>query len=141
MKVTFVTRSMSAGGAERVIAQLAKHMIQNKVGTGIITLNDEVIAYELPSQVEIHAIGKKSDNQFQDKLLKYREVRRLVMALKPDIVLALPEEVGIYVIPALWGTHIPVIVSERNNPRLMPWKKVSKLCRKLFYPFATGFVF
>lgn len=141
MKVIFVTRSMAAGGAERVIAQLAKYMIQKEVTCDIITLNDEAVAYELPLEVAIHVIGKKSQKSTVDKFLKYQEVRRLVTLLKPDIVLAMPEEIGIYVIPALWGTHIPVIVSERNNPWVMPWKKASRLSRKLFYPFATGFVF
>ncbi|KNZ42034.1 glycosyltransferase [Acetobacterium bakii] len=141
MKVVFITRSMEAGGAERVIAQLVKYMTEKKTECAIITLNNGPAAYELPAATVLHAIGKVSQNRRLDKILKYGEVRRLVQAIKPDIVLAMPEEIGIFVIPALWGTGIPVIISERNNPRVMPWRKGSRLFRRLMYPFATGFVF
>ncbi len=136
-----VTRNMKAGGAERVIAQLVKCFSKDGINCTIITLDDEEIFYDLPSEVSIYAIGKKSPKGYIDKLLKYREVRRYLKKVKPDIVLALPEEIGIYVIPAMLGTNIPVVVSERNNPWVMPWKKVSRIARKLFYPFASGFIF
>jgi len=139
--LAIVTRNLKAGGAERVVAQLAKHMVFNDIHCTIITLENEEIFYSLPPEVRIEAIGKKSPKGYIDKLLKYKEVRQLVKVLKPDVVLALPEEIGIYVIPALFGVQVPVVVSERNNPWIMPWKKVSRFARKLFYPFAAGFIF
>jgi glycosyltransferase involved in cell wall biosynthesis len=141
MKVCIITRSMLAGGAERVIAQLVKYMTMKNVDCKIITLNDQEVFYDLPKQVGIYAIGEKSDNKYLDKYLKYRELRHIIKKFKPDVVLALPEEIGIYVIPALIGTNIPVVVSERNNPWVMPWKKETRLLRRIFYPLAAGFVF
>lgn len=139
--LAIVTRNMKAGGAERVIAQLVKHFSKEQIKCTIVTLDDEEIFYDLPSEVGIYAIGKKSPKGYIDKLLKYQEVRRYLKQVMPDIVLALPEEIGIFVIPAMLGTNIPVVVSERNNPWVMPWKKESRIARKLFYPFAMGFVF
>jgi len=101
----------------------------------------EEIFYNVPSQVKIYAIGDKSKIKYIDKILRYKGIRYYVKYLKPDAVLTLPEDVGIFVIPALLGTRIPVVVSERNNPWVMPWKKITRLMRKLFYPFATGVIF
>ena len=45
------------------------------------------------------------------------------MADNVDIVLSMPEEIGIYVIGAMLFTNLPIVVSERNNPYVMPYKK------------------
>jgi glycosyltransferase involved in cell wall biosynthesis len=141
MKIAFITRSMWAGGAERVIAELVKYMTQKNIECEIFTLDKEKVLYTIPDNVKMHAIGEISPIKSIDKLLRYKELRRLLKSSKPDIVLALPEDIGIYVIPAMIGTGIPVVVSERNNPWVMPWKKETRLLRKLFYPLASGYIF
>ncbi|MGG1486481.1 glycosyltransferase family 4 protein [Peribacillus castrilensis] len=141
MKIAFVTRSMWAGGAERVISELVKYMATKDIECSIITIDNEQILYEIPEGVEVHAIGELSKTPHLDKFQRYRKLRSIVKKLRPDLVLALPEDIGIYVIPALIGTKIPVVVSERNNPWVMPWKKETRLLRKLLYPLATGFIF
>jgi glycosyltransferase involved in cell wall biosynthesis len=140
-KLIIVTRNMKAGGAERVISQLTNRFSEIGIQCTIVTIENEEVFYHIKSAVKVHAIGKKSNNSYIDKILKYREVRRYVKNKKPDIVLALPEEIGIFVIPALLNTNIPVVVSERSNPWVMPWKKATRLMRKLFYPLASGFIF
>ena len=39
------------------------------------------------------------------------------------------------------GTGIPVFVSERNNPWVMPDVKITRLLRKAMYPLAKGIIF
>ncbi|WP_156896467.1 glycosyltransferase family 4 protein [Halobacillus kuroshimensis] len=141
MKVLFVTRSMWAGGAERVIAELVKHFTKMKIKCEILTIDDENILYDIPKEAKIYPIGEVTKNKLLDKFLRYKKVRKLVKDSKPDVVLALPEDIGIYVIPSLLGINVPVIISERNNPWVMPWKKETRFLRKLFYPFANGFIF
>lgn len=68
-------------------------------------------------------------------------VRKKIMADNVDIVLSMPEEIGIYVIGAMLFTNLPIVVSERNNPYVMPYKKITRALRKLLYPFAKGFIF
>lgn len=140
-KITIVTRSMYAGGAERVIAQLANYFAKNEYITKIITIDDEKVLYELNEQIVLVPIGKKKENKLSDKILRYKELRRMIVNDSPDIVLSMPEDIGIYVILALLGTQIPVYVSERNNPWVMPDVKVTRILRKLMYPFAKGIIF
>lgn len=141
MYITVVTRNMGAGGAERVIAQLVKGWSEEDILCSVICMHPADAFYSLPEQVARYDVPTFSENKNVDKLLRYRYLRKLVKELSPDVVLALPEEIGIYVIPALFGTGIPVVVSERNNPQVMPNKMISRIMRRLFYPFADGLIF
>lgn len=140
-KIVIITRNMKAGGTERVISQLSNYIVKEGIQCTIIMINDDEVFYTLNNEVKLITIGKKSNNAILDKISRYKAVRRVVSSEKTNIVLALPEEIGIYVIPALLGTKVPVVVSERNNPWFMPWKKVTRIMRKTFYPFADGFIF
>lgn len=140
-KIVIITRNLSGGGAERVIAQLANYFAAQGKQCNIITLNNDEVFYRVDSRISILPVGEKHSNKVLDKLLRYREVRKMVLQQKPDLVLSLPEEIGVYVLLALLGTKIPVYVSERNNPWVMPDVRITRLLRTLMYPFAKGFVF
>ncbi len=141
MKICIVTRNMKSGGAERVIVQLLQQWVEQKVECSLILLDKTEKQYIIPEGVTIHEIGVISQNAAKDKLGKYRMVRRIVQEIKPDIVLSMPEEIGIYVLLAMLGTGVPVVVSERNDPYVMPYKKVTRVLRKIMYPFAKGLIF
>lgn len=141
MHITIVTAAMAAGGAERVISQLLGQWCKDGIQCTLITMRKEPIFYEIPKEVKIYEIGKLTNNHYLNKIKQYGRLRKIVKEIKPDVVLSLPEEIGIYVIGALLGTRVPVVVSERNNPWVMPNKKPTRILRKLLYPFAKGFVF
>jgi len=141
MKIIIITRSMWAGGAERVIAEIVTYLSRNNFEAKIITIDDDIVQYEIPDNVELIAIGKQSNFKLTDKFCRYYKTRKIIKKEKPELVLSMPEDIGIYVIPALYGTKVPVVVSERNNPKVMPWKKSTRLLRKLVYPFVDGIIF
>lgn len=141
MHIAIVTASLSAGGAERVISQLLNEWCNNDLECSLILLNKTEMFYSIPKSVKVYEIGKLHKKHYIDKIKKYSAVRKLIKQIKPNVVLSMPEEIGIYVIGALLGTKYPVIVSERNNPWVMPDKKATRILRKLLYPFADGFIF
>lgn len=140
-KIDIITKAMTSGGAERVIAQLANYFVMRGICCRIITTDDREVMYPLNEKVKVVPIGEKSDNKVIDRVQRYKAIRKLVLLEKPDVVLSMPEDTGIYVILALLGTGIPVYVSERNNPWVMPDVKVTRFLRKVAYPFATGLIF
>ena len=140
-KVDIITRAMTSGGAERVIAQLANYFVTQQIQCRIITTDDNEVMYPLNEKVKVVPIGKKSDNKIIDRVVRYSALRKVVLSDRPDVVLTMPEDTGIYVILALLGTKIPVYVSERNNPWVMPDVKITRFLRKIAYPFATGVIF
>lgn len=130
-----------SGGAERVIAQLVGFFTKQGIQVSVILVDKRPIHYILPDNCKITEIGPQSESALQDKVARYRKVRKLVLEEKPDLVLSMPEEIGIYVLVALVGTGIPVVVSERNNPWVMPDRKITRMLRRLMYPHAAGLVF
>ncbi len=140
-KIMIVTRNMLSGGAERVIAQLANYFVREGILCTIVTMDQAEVFYSLHPEVAVISIGEKSANKLADKGLRYGQLRRLVKRECPDVVLSMPEEIGVYVLLALLGTGIPVYVSERNNPWVMPDVKATRMLRRLMYPFARGLIF
>lgn len=140
-KIMIITRNLLGGGAERVIAQLANYFVAQGKECEIITIDNNEIFYKLDPRITVKMIGRKSSNKLLDRIARYRLVRKRVKQKSPDLVLSLPEEVGVYVLLALLGTGIPVYVSERNNPWVMPDVKITRILRTLMYPFAKGLIF
>lgn len=140
-KIDIITRAMTSGGAERVIAQLANYFVEENIICRIITTDNQEVMYSLNERIDVIAIGKKSNNKIIDRILRYKKVRSIVKKDRPDVVLTMPEDTGIYTILALIGIDVPVFVSERNNPWVMPDVTITRLLRKVAYPFATGIIF
>ena len=140
-KIVIVTRCMHAGGAERVISQLINYGVSLYDISLIILENQYSIDYEIPKECDVIIIKNEKKSLVGKKVSGYLQVRKYVKSINPDVVLSMPEDIGIYVIAALMGTKYPVIVSERNDPQVMPYKKTTRMLRKMVYPFAKGFVF
>lgn len=141
MHIAVVTRNMRGGGAERVIAQLVAGWVKQGVRCSLICMYPAEAFYEIPEEIECYDVPAFAENSNADKIKKYIYLRGLVKRIKPDIILSLPEEIGIYVMTALLGTKIPVVVSERNNPWVMPNRKITRILRRLVYPFTKGLIF
>lgn len=140
-KIVIVTRNMSSGGAERVIAQLLNYFTNKKYDCTLITILEDEIYYTLDDKIKIIEIGNKSNNRFINKLRIYTQLRKIIKNINPNVVLSLPEEIGIYVILSLLNTSIPVIVSERNNPWIMPDNIITRSLRPISYYFADKIIF
>lgn len=139
--ICIVTRNLGAGGAERVIVQLLGYLVQNNYRATLILMENAPVHYEIPSAVSLVVIGKRAKGALADKLLSYRALRKKVRALAPDTVLVMPEEIGIYAMLALIGVRTRRIVSERNDPARMPYRRISRVLRPLAYRFADGIIF
>ncbi len=134
---------MSSGGAERVIHNLiTEWCTSQELDISLILMyNKQPIFYQLPSRCHLTIISSRKKSALFEKIDRYRKLRKIIIETKPDVVLSMPEEIGIYVLVALLGTKIPVVVSERNNPWIMPNKKITRFLRKLMYPHAAGLIF
>ncbi len=143
MRIAIVTKNMLNGGAERVIHNLICEWSDNcNVEVHLILINDrQPIFYSIPDSCHLQVIYSSRQNPYTEKLDRFGQLRRIIRKIQPDVVLSMPEEIGIYVLAVLIGTGIPVVVSERNNPWLMPNKKVTRMLRRLLYPRAKGLIF
>lgn len=139
MKVVFVISSLNAGGAERVIANLANEFSQRGYDVSIVLFRN-VIHYSLVPQICVEVI-QESHKGSSYIYHASRQLRSKLKAKKPDVVISFLTEINVLSIFASAGQEWKLIVSERNNPYVMPKNKRYRILRKLLYPFADTFVF
>ncbi|WP_368646160.1 glycosyltransferase family 4 protein [Alkalibacterium putridalgicola] len=135
-RICIVTRDLSSGGAERVISNLANYLVGKGKSIFILTLFGDHQFYQLHPDIEVISFSKE-----KSKAGKYIKARNSVNELQPDIVLAMPEEVGIYLTLTMIGSKVPVIISERNNPSVMPSNKMTRILRYVSYSLVKGIIF
>lgn len=132
MNIVFTTGTMSAGGAERVISSIANSLANDNIHVTIVMWFDSPIFYTLNNKIE--TITLKSNS----KISKIREFRGIVQQINPDIVMSFLAPVNMVTMIALIGLKIKIIVSERNDPRHVPFNSVQRTVRNFLYYFATG---
>lgn len=145
--IAFVTHSLAAGGAERVITTLANEL-STSYNVVIITLIALPPFYALKSDIQVVHCKKEippSKNSFQALKTNYQLIRRIVHHLrthKVDLCIGFLTTSNILSIIASKYLRIPVIVSERNNPYLEDGlvPRFWRIIRSRVYPFADFLV-
>ena len=140
-KLYIITRSMKAGGCERVIAQLANRFCSSGTEVSLFTVYSHESFYPLDGRISVRSLNDREEGKARDTFRVFRRFRACVRKEKPDAVLAMPDMVNVWTALFLAGTGIPVIVSERNDPARFPASRVKRLLRKPAYRFVKGFVF
>lgn len=141
-RMMLVIHSMRGGGSERQMSYLANEIAQ-RAETCLITLDDtDNDGYPLDSRIE--RIGLKlatSKGGFihglWNNIRRIRSLRRQIRIWNPEVVLSFCDSTNILVLIAC-PSSIPVVISERSDPRRQrlgaPWE----FLRRRFYPRARS---
>lgn len=122
MRITFVTDTLQAGGAERVISILANKMRERGYEVEIICLRMHKVFYEFNPSIKLTFAEDFVDGGIIKKIFW---LRKYVKQQKPSVVIAFMIAVYATTLLSLLGSKIPVIVSERIDPRkTKKWKNV-----------------
>ena len=144
-KLAIVTYGMRKGGAERVISIVANYLAKREVEVTIYTFKSGACEYQLENNVQLVKLTEVVDASakvpYREVIKRLSKLRREIKKTKPDVTLMLPEELSAFAVVALLGVKTAKVVSERNDPKIMPTNKVKRLLRKLFYPTVDGFIF
>lgn len=117
MKIVFVCDTLGSGGAEKVISTLANEFVlmNHQISIIMISFAASDPFYKISKDIKVfNLIGnlKKKPFIFKKTIL----LKRLLIELKPDIVISFLSTICIHTWLALRKTDIPYIVSERNDP-------------------------
>jgi GalNAc-alpha-(1->4)-GalNAc-alpha-(1->3)-diNAcBac-PP-undecaprenol alpha-1,4-N-acetyl-D-galactosaminyltransferase len=139
LRVTCVIASLGAGGAERVLSELANELAETGIQVTVITLDHRVADhYLLHDAVERRSVpifwptAGKIESVYAT-VLRLVRIRRAVLSSRPDAVLSFCEMTNVRVVFALLGTRIPVIVSERVDPRMHRIGRAWNVLRRMAY--------
>jgi glycosyltransferase involved in cell wall biosynthesis len=144
--VMLVISSLGAGGAERVITELAEFLVAKDYPVTLVTLEgDREDHYRLSPdvrRVRLDIMWESSGfvESIAGMLRRLRVIRRAVRTSGADVVVSFVDMTNIRVLLALIGTRIPVIIAERTDPRRHQIGSAWDKLRRRSYPFAARLV-
>lgn len=136
MKLSFVTANLGSGGAERVMSLLANQFIENGYEVEFIFLKKSLLFYPLNQQVKIKIAEEECGSDSLCKKMFW--MRKYIKQNKPDVIFAFRIAIYSVTLLSLLGVKVPVIASERNDPRFysIAWKVI----QAVLLPLANHFV-
>ena len=117
MKITFFIGHMGYGGAERVISLLANDYCRRGWDTDIVMLLSNDLAQKLEPGVRLLDFSLGGGSYLKRAPRWMKEIRGYLKREKPDCVVSFIGRINDLVLTAALGLKLPVIVSERNDPR------------------------
>ena len=141
MKIMFNISNLAKGGAERVISVLSNNLIDRYEVT--ILINDaKNIGYTLDNNIKIIQLDdKREKNPIKRNIKRIKDTERILREEKPDIIISFLPMPSYRILYANRNIKIPIIISDRNDPKQEYKPIVYKLLMKWLYKKADGFVF
>lgn len=146
MHIMLVISSLGPGGAERVLSQMANYWQTRGNAITLVTLDSiQSDFYPLNPGIQRIALGLKKDSEgifraLGNNIQRIVSLRNAFRRSAPHVVISFIDTVNVLTIVAGMGLHIPIIVSERTDPRHHriggPWQRL----RRILYPKAAAVV-
>lgn len=135
MKICFVTSTLTSGGSERVMTLLANRFVEKGYFVEVVHLNKHIVFYPLDNSVRMFFA---EDEVGTSIIKKTRWLRKHVKDSRPDVVIPFMEAVFCFTLFSLIGCHVPVISSERIDPRKSPF--IRNILRRIILPLTDRLV-
>jgi glycosyltransferase involved in cell wall biosynthesis len=141
MRIAFLVSSLDGGGAERVAALLCNAWAARDHEVVLVpTFSGRGgCSYPLDPAVEVAYLADLTTTAFERSPVgRLLALRNSLRAMRPDVIVSFLTNVNVAAILA--GSGVPVIVSERIYPPLMPLSRFWQAMRRLTYPRAARVV-
>jgi GalNAc-alpha-(1->4)-GalNAc-alpha-(1->3)-diNAcBac-PP-undecaprenol alpha-1,4-N-acetyl-D-galactosaminyltransferase len=146
MRIAFIIYSLVAGGAERVAATMINHWARAGEQITLVTFDSvERDFYRIDARVKRIALGLTNESKNRrefigNNLRRVKKLRAFFRSSEFDVVVSFIDKGNVLVLLATLGLGVPVIVSERNDPRKHAVGSVTSSLRHLLYPHARAVV-
>jgi glycosyltransferase involved in cell wall biosynthesis len=137
---------MDAGGAERVLSTLAFEWVQAGHHVTLLTIADtgsDFYAVDPRVNRQIVGLASPSSNVITAVTTNVRRMlrlRRTIADLSPDVVISFVDRTNVRVLLSTIGLRVPVVVSERIDPRTLSPGQVWSALRSVSYRWASTLV-
>lgn len=146
MRICGVIASLGAGGAERVMIELCAAWQARGDDVTLLTLDDgQQDFYPVPGGVrrialDVASCSASTAGAIRANVSRTREVRRAIREARADVVVSFTDRTNVLVLMAARGLSVPVIVSERTDPRRHDVGGAWSMMRRCVYPLASALV-
>lgn len=142
MKLMFYINSISCGGAERVMVNLANQFAHKGHVVIFVTTYQTKQEYELFERIERKVLLARNDYSFIKKNLKCtRDLRKIIKTELPDVLVSFMAEPNFRAICSGLGLKTKNLISVRNDPDREYPNALFKFCARFLYKFADCVVF
>lgn len=144
MKITLLIGSLTGGGAERVVCNLANFLVKKNHKVTILTVND-LKTYETDDRVRHVVLYRKTGSHlphFIINLIRINRMNRYFRKEKMDVYLTFLPELTKLILLQKRFLRCPIILAQRSDPEV--YYHASEHNRKSFekyYSQADGYVF
>jgi len=135
--LVFFDGTLMQGGAERVISILSNRLCKMGFSIQILLLYDREIVYDIDPAVTITIVEKSTGSK---NLVKNLLWIRHFFKTHADVVVSFLAPFNMLALVACAGLKLKTIVADRNDPRHIPSKFVTRKLRDFLYRFADGVV-
>ncbi len=141
MRVCFLISQLQAGGAERVVSELANYFAESDIfEVYIVSVEDKELFYNISGKVNVSNLGVKNNkNPFFNSFQRITKTYKSLKSISPEVVISFMTSTNIETTIVSKLLNIPVIISERNNPKENT-PNIWKILRKTIYPFSSALV-
>jgi len=146
LRITLVISTLANGGAERVMTAMANYWVERGQEVTLITFasakEDFCLLHPGIHRVGLDLMGASSHvaDAMKHNFRRLKRLRQEIKASRPDFVLSFIDQTNVLTLGASLGLGIPVIVSERTDPRHRDISSVWSGLRRLLYPRAVAVV-
>jgi len=140
MRLALVISALGAGGAERVIVTLANAWAARGWQVALITFEPPGTKpyYHVDPRVALRQLGVPSVGHppwqaIRQGLRRVRALRQALRTAAPDLVISFLAKINVLAVLASRGLAIPLVVSERNNPKRQRFRGTWSWLRQLLY--------
>lgn len=138
--------ALGCGGAERVMVTLANHWAARDRSISILTLHaDSPDFFRLDERVTRRVLGRHWESTsivdaIRNNVRCVSRLRAKIIESSPTVIISFQDKNNILVLLASIGLGIPVVISERNDPRQRPLPLAWRCLRRLLYRRASALV-
>ena len=145
-RILLIISSLQAGGAERVISILANYWADQGCAVTLMTLSSrDSDWYKVDPRVHRVGLGLLSHSAgiveaFRNSIWRLVCIRRQIRLVRPHAIVSFTDKTNVLTLLAGLGSGVPVIISERVDPRMLPIGSPWKELRSLLYRKADAIV-
>ncbi|MGI9488801.1 MAG: glycosyltransferase family 4 protein [Geminicoccaceae bacterium] len=146
-RVTLVIANFGWGGAQKIMAMMANYWAVRGWHVTYMSLDEQRCEafFPIDDRVDLVALGVRRHTKSVLQAV-WQNVRRLIVlrrairASRPDVVISFLSVTNMRVLMATIGLGLPVIVSERGDPRRRSISAIWRHLRSVLYPLARSLV-
>lgn len=141
MKIAFYISTISHGGAERVIVNLAKEFAINGHDVTLITDAESNNEYEIDSNISRINLGYNRKNRIIKNIYQIHMLRRTIKENRSEVLITFLPEPIIRALIATICINVKNIISIRNDPKIEYKNVLHKQLANFLYQRADRVVF